>query len=66
MITSNAGAEFTTKTTIIVVLVCRQRENMAISLTQIVVLQRSNAGGALNDSPKADQGNFRIEPDTAG
>jgi hypothetical protein len=46
MITFNAGAEFTRKTTIIVVLVRPQRENMAVWLTQIVVLQCSNRAGS--------------------
>jgi hypothetical protein len=41
MITSNAGAEFTTKTTIIVVVACLQRENMAAWLAQTVVLRCS-------------------------
>ena len=41
MITSNARAEFTTNTTIIVVLACPQRENMAAWLAQRVVLGRS-------------------------
>jgi hypothetical protein len=41
MITSNAGAEFTTKTTIIVALARLQRENTAVLLAQTVGLQCS-------------------------
>jgi hypothetical protein len=41
MITSNARAEFTTKTTIIVVLACAPHENMAAWLAQRVVWGRS-------------------------
>jgi hypothetical protein len=45
MITFNAGAEFTTKTTIIVVLVGPQRENMAVWPTQTVVCNAATGLG---------------------
>ena len=44
MITSNAGAEFTTKTTIIVVLPGLQGENTRVRLGKTVVLRRNKPG----------------------
>jgi hypothetical protein len=50
MITSNADAEFTTKTTIIVVLARLQWENTAFLLAQTVVLQCSKGPEFCADS----------------
>ena len=54
MITSNARAEFTTKTTIIVVLACTPHGNMAAWLAQRVVWGRSVRCGDLALIRRAD------------
>jgi hypothetical protein len=63
MITSNAGAEFTTKTTIIVVLPGLQGENTLVRLGEMVVLRRNKPGefALIRGSPNSKTGSATLQ-----
>ena len=63
MITSNAGAEFTTKTTIIVVLPDLQGENTLVRLGEMVVLRCNKPGESalIRGSPNSKTGSAILQ-----